>query len=86
MLQRSSSVSGRTTAAFFIAWLIVAHAVLAAQANYARLGGTVTDPSGGVLPGASVILRNVRTNVTQEASTDTRGRFTFSEVSEARTH
>ena len=80
MPQRPFSLSRHASAAFLIACLVVGHTVLAAQANYARLGGTVTDPSGGVLPGASVVLRNVRTNVTQEAATDPQGRFTFSEV------
>ena len=36
------------------------------QANNGRVTGTVLDPSGGVLPGASVTLRNLGTNATTE--------------------
>jgi hypothetical protein len=51
-----------------------------AQANTARLVGTVLDPSGAVLPGASVTLRSVRTNATTEMVTDLEGRFAFQEL------
>ena len=70
---------GRVLAVLAVVFGILPAAV-AGQANYARLGGTVSDPSGGVLPGASIVLRNVRTNVTQEAVSDGQGRFSFSEV------
>src|SRR5215217_1964611 len=74
----SQSFRGATLA-FFLA-LVLVHSAFAGQANYARLAGTISDPSGGVLPGAALVLRNVRTNVTQEAVTDGQGRFNFSEV------
>jgi hypothetical protein len=39
--------------------------------------GTVKDPSGGVLPGADVEVRNPGTNLTRNASTGPDGRFAF---------
>jgi hypothetical protein len=39
--------------------------------------GTVLDPSGAVIPGATVDARNLDTNVTQAASSDESGRFVF---------
>ena len=49
------------------------------QANNGRLTGTVLDPSGAVLPGALVTLRNLGTNASTEITTDAEGRFAFPE-------
>jgi hypothetical protein len=49
----------------------------AAQVSTFDLSGTVVDGSGGVIPGASVQLRNVKTGLTREATTDDRGRYHF---------
>jgi hypothetical protein len=48
-----------------------------AQAGNATLRGTVSDPSGGVLPGVTIVLTNVGTRATQEVTTDERGGYTF---------
>ena len=48
-----------------------------AQAGNATLRGTVSDPTGGVLPGASVVLTNAGTRSSQEAVTDDRGSYAF---------
>ena len=45
--------------------------------NYASVSGRVTDPSGGVVPGAQVTARQTDTNVTATAITDSEGRFRF---------
>jgi hypothetical protein len=45
--------------------------------NYASLSGRVTDGQGAVVPGAQVSARNVETNVSAEATTDSSGRFRF---------
>ena len=49
------------------------------QANNGRVAGTVVDPSGAVLPGASVTLRNLGTNAASEVTTGADGRFSFPE-------
>ncbi len=45
------------------------------QATTGVIEGTVTDESGGVLPGAGVSLQNTATNYEQSLTTDERGRF-----------
>ena len=42
--------------------------------------GTVTDPSGAVVPDASVVLRNKETNNQQTQQTNTSGQYTFVNV------
>jgi len=43
------------------------------QVTGATLSGTVRDQSGGVLPAASISIRNVSTGVTRAVKTDTAG-------------
>ena len=45
--------------------------------NVASLAGRVTDPSGAVVPGASVTARHIETNLDSETVTDQEGRFRF---------
>jgi hypothetical protein len=53
--------------------------VLSAQEtiNYGTISGRVTDPQGAVVPGASVVARQLETNLTRESVTDEEGRFRF---------
>jgi hypothetical protein len=44
------------------------------------LEGTVTDPSGAVVGGASVVLRNTRTGASQTAWTDSNGYYQFATI------
>ena len=72
------------------AWLIVVPCLLGlaaampapanGQANSASLSGTLTDSSGGVLPGVTVVCKNVRTGLTQEAITNEVGIFRFADL------
>jgi hypothetical protein len=48
----------------------------AAFAQSSSLSGVVVDSNGGVLPGATVIVKNVATNTTYNAVTNTEGAFT----------
>ena len=45
--------------------------------NQGSIAGRVTDAQGAVVPGAAVTARQVETNLTVEASTDSDGRFRF---------
>lgn len=45
--------------------------------NYGSISGRVTDPSGAVVPGASVTATETETNVTFSVTTDNEGRFRF---------
>ena len=45
-----------------------------------QIAGTVTDATGGVLPGVSVVIRNVGTGLTRETVTGTDGVFLFPDL------
>ena len=45
--------------------------------SQASVRGRVTDPQGGVVPGAAVTARQTETNLTAETTTDQGGRFRF---------
>ena len=72
------------------AWLIVVPCLVAlaaaapapahAQANFASLSGTLLDSSGGVLPGVTVVCKNLRTGLTQETVTNEVGIFRFADL------
>jgi len=47
-------------------------------AQEAGLVGTVTDPSGAVVAGATIAVQNVETNVQRRATTDEAGRYSIS--------
>ncbi len=51
-----------------------------AQTESGKISGTVTDQSGGVLPGASVSLKAVNTNASRSAVSDASGNFNFSNL------
>lgn len=51
-----------------------------AQAQYGTITGTVTDPSGEVVPGAKVVLTNQASQETRSTSTDGSGLFSFTTV------
>ena len=46
-----------------------------AQVLYGSLVGTVTDPNGAVVPGASVLATNQDTGVSKTATTDSAGGY-----------
>lgn len=54
---------------------------LYAQVEAGRFVGRITDPSGAVIPHASVIAKNTGTNITQAATTDDGGNFVITPVS-----
>src|SRR6266705_1861062 len=47
------------------------------QTTRATLTGTVTDPNGAVVPGATVNATNVATNISSETQTNQVGTYTF---------
>ncbi|MBI4905495.1 MAG: TonB-dependent receptor [Acidobacteria bacterium] len=51
-----------------------------AQVLYGSIVGTVTDPTGAVVPKAKVIATGVGTGVTREAESDEAGRFSIASV------
>ena len=47
------------------------------QSSNAQLSGTVSDPSGAIIPGASVKLTGMATGVSSDAITNSSGQYTF---------
>jgi hypothetical protein len=58
-----------------ISLCLAAAGVSAQTAGTANIEGIVSDATGGVLPGVTVIIRNMDTNVSREVTTDSGGRY-----------
>src|SRR5580765_3802474 len=58
-------------------WLALAASPCFAQFDSATVLGTVHDPSGSVIAGAKITLRNVNTSVTATSSTNAAGNYEF---------
>src|SRR5260370_7728620 len=58
----------------FVVLLLVSVGTCFAQST-ATLAGTVTDPTGAVVPGASVKVRSLSTNVLRESVSDSAGAY-----------
>src|SRR3984957_4991354 len=67
-----------TIFAFFLgAALLLSGVPLIAQTDRATLEGTVTDPSGGTISGANVMVTAVDTGISQERKTNSSGYYRF---------
>jgi Carboxypeptidase regulatory-like domain len=75
-------VSHRFSCAVLALAMIVAGAATRADAQglTAQLSGVVTDTGGGVMPGATVTIKNVGTNLVKETVTGTDGAFVFPDL------
>ena len=69
MLCRSHSVS------LFAGVILVSAAAWAQSTTDGAIGGLITDPSGAVVPGANVTVRNTATNAANRTQTDGNGRY-----------
>ena len=70
---------GIKRAIVWLAVLILAAIPVVAQAPTGTILGTVKDSSGASLPGATVTLRNIDTNLTRTAMTEQDGSYRFAE-------
>src|SRR3954452_22538778 len=59
----------------FVVISIASTFYLAAQEAAGRVVGSVTDPSGAVIPGVHVVVTNVGTHVARQAVTDNSGYY-----------
>ena len=64
--------------------LLLTGGVVQAQIATASLNGTVTDPSGALIPGATVSLKNVATNVERTTTTNNAGQYVLVNVNPGR--
>ncbi len=63
-----------------LAVLLVLCAFCLTAQSLTSLTGTVADPSGAVIPGASITLENVAQGVKRGTTSDAAGRYTFAQV------
>ena len=56
------------------------------QTTRATLIGTVTDPNGAIVPGATVTATNIATNITSTTKTNQEGTYTFTALASRRVH
>ncbi len=61
--------------ALVLCTLVLTSATARGQASTATIRGIVQDPTGGVLPGATITLTNTGTNAVQTTVTDGRGQY-----------
>jgi hypothetical protein len=66
--------------ALFFAMIFSAYPVLAQSGSAGTIRGSVTDPSGAVIPNATVHLSNAVTGFERTATTDATGQFSISNV------
>jgi hypothetical protein len=67
-------------AAFFVFLFTSVFSTLYAQSNSGLIGGVVTDPSGAVVGGATVLIQNPVSQYSRTATTDAAGHFQFPNV------
>src|SRR2546428_13664509 len=73
-----SRLRSRVTASVFGASLVVllfSLALLAQQANFGRILGKVSDPSGAVLPGATISIIDTQRGLARTVTTDEAGQY-----------
>jgi hypothetical protein len=64
-------------------YLFLLSVPLLAQVDSARLTGVVSDPSGAVIPGAKITVKNIRTGVVREVTSDASGVYLVTNLSPA---
>ena len=55
-------------------------AIIAAQTHLASVRGTVSDPTGALIPGATIRLRNLDTGETRTATTGEEGEYAITSI------
>jgi hypothetical protein len=60
--------------------ILVVSSAAWAQLSTASINGTVRDPSGGVIPSATIVLHNVATGVSRTTLTNNSGNYVFVDV------
>ncbi|MBK7601191.1 MAG: carboxypeptidase regulatory-like domain-containing protein [Acidobacteria bacterium] len=58
-----------------VALLIANNSIISAQSTFATVTGTVTDPTGAVIPGATIVITNKRTQVARTVVSDPEGNY-----------
>ena len=68
----------RRTACLFLAMIVLVFAnTISAQEFRGTISGTVSDPNGAIVPGATVTVKNNETNITNTITTNDEGAYTM---------
>src|SRR5207248_4231967 len=73
----------RTLRIFALLSLLLATSLFWAQTGTSTIRGTITDQSGGVIPGAKVTLTNTETNATRDTQSNETGSYVFDLITPA---
>src|SRR5205807_2576522 len=73
-MRRSNGIARGLAPIIATAFCLLLSATALAQST-ATLKGTVTDPKGAVIPGATVVVRNQATSLERTAQTDSEGNY-----------
>jgi hypothetical protein len=65
----------RLVAVLYLCGLVAAIPAKAQTASTGKLSGTVTDPSGAVIPGATIVVKDQGTNLSRTVTTDAQGLY-----------
>lgn len=63
-----------------VGWLSLLAAAIAFGQASSSLSGTVTDPTGAVVPSATLTITNTATGVSRETASDPQGRYSFAQL------
>ncbi len=63
-----------------VALALLASAAVLGQTNRGSISGTVTDPSGGAVPGAAIKVTNLGTNEVRNTTSSSAGSFTVTDI------
>lgn len=81
LIRRCARADGRRVWFFAAAVLVLMEGRLAlAQTGLAAVTGTVTDPTGAVMPGVPVLARHLATGTELRAATSETGNYTISSM------
>lgn len=85
-MTRCLARSRQSWIAFFVLTALMAcfMTTASAQVSTASINGTVTDPSGALIPGATVTLKNLATNVERSTTTNTAGNYVLVNINPGR--
>ncbi|MGH9454294.1 MAG: TonB-dependent receptor domain-containing protein, partial [Terriglobia bacterium] len=79
-MRNHSAVTLLSALCILVAALLSPATINAQEFNAAFMRGTVTDPSGAVIPGARVTATDILTRVSTSALTDDKGRYIFQKL------
>lgn len=74
---KASAIAGKVIGFALVSLFSVVMTMAQAQATAADLVGTVVDPNGAVVAGASVTAKNLGTNISRSTTTTSDGSYTF---------